>query len=167
MENKHLLDWLRDAHAMEKQAEQMLSAQARRLESYPELQKRIEQHIDETQGQARKLEHCIGLLDANTSTIKDIGAQMTAFGQAIGGMMAEDEVIKGGIASYAFEHFEIACYKSLIAAADMAGEAEISQICHEILEEEVAMAQWLSKNLEDTTREFLERSDSEGVRSKT
>lgn len=145
----------------------MLEAQAKRLESYPALQKRIEQHIDETQGQAKKLEHCMGLLDTSTSTMKDLGAQMAAFGQAVGGMMVEDEVIKGSIASYAFENFEIANYKALIAAADMAGEAEISQICHEILEEEVAMANWLSKHLDETTREFLKRSESDDLRAKT
>jgi ferritin-like metal-binding protein YciE len=40
----HLLNWLRDAHAMEKQAETMLSAMAGRLEHYPELKARIEAH---------------------------------------------------------------------------------------------------------------------------
>lgn len=48
--NDHLNDWLRDAHAMEKQAETMLTAQAERLEHYPELRARIVQHIEETRG---------------------------------------------------------------------------------------------------------------------
>jgi ferritin-like metal-binding protein YciE len=34
--------WLRDAHAMEEQAETMLTAQASRLENYPDLRRRIE-----------------------------------------------------------------------------------------------------------------------------
>ena len=33
----HLLDWLRDAHAMEEQAEHMLRSQSSRLEHYPQL----------------------------------------------------------------------------------------------------------------------------------
>src|SRR5690554_5885107 len=33
----HLLDWLRDAHAMEQQAEKMLQGMAQRLEHYDEL----------------------------------------------------------------------------------------------------------------------------------
>tara|TARA_R100000049_G_C1878897_1_gene35970 strand:+ start:207 stop:329 length:123 start_codon:yes stop_codon:yes gene_type:complete len=37
MEAKYLEDWLRDAHAMEKQAEEMLKAQAKRIEHYPAL----------------------------------------------------------------------------------------------------------------------------------
>lgn len=167
MDSKHLVDWLRDAHAMEKQAEKMLKSQAHRLEHYPELQRRIEQHIEETLHQAEKLEHCLNLLGADVSTFKDIGAQLTAFGQAVGGMMAEDEVVKGGIACYAFENFEIACYKAIIKAADMASVPEVSQVCKEILQEEIAMADWLSKNLDDTTQRYLERDEDDYLRAKT
>ncbi|TIS14080.1 MAG: DUF892 family protein, partial [Mesorhizobium sp.] len=39
-----LIQWLRDAHAMEEQAETMLSGQLGRLESYPELSERIRAH---------------------------------------------------------------------------------------------------------------------------
>ncbi|BBI64162.1 hypothetical protein HSBAA_54680 [Vreelandella sulfidaeris] len=84
----------------------------------------------------------------------------------MGGMMAEDEVVKGGIASYAFEHFEIASYKALIKTAEMASKPEIAQICKEILQEEIAMADWLSQHLDDTTHEFLVRDD-EDLRAKT
>ncbi|HDZ45846.1 hypothetical protein LCGC14_0167060 [marine sediment metagenome] len=166
MESKHLVDWLRDAHAMEKQAEKMLKSQAHRLEHYPALQRRIEDHVGETVRQSEKLEHCLSLLGTDTSTIKDLGAQLTAFGQAVGGMMAEDEVVKGGIASYAFEHFEIACYKAIIKAADMASQPEVSQICKEILREEEAMADWLSQHLDATTQQYLER-DGDNLRAKT
>jgi ferritin-like metal-binding protein YciE len=43
-----LTQWLRDAHAMEEQAETMLNGQLNRLENYPELSDRIRLHIDET-----------------------------------------------------------------------------------------------------------------------
>ncbi|TIQ91283.1 MAG: DUF892 family protein, partial [Mesorhizobium sp.] len=39
-----LVQWLRDAHAMEEQAETMLNGQLSRLESYPELRERISLH---------------------------------------------------------------------------------------------------------------------------
>lgn len=167
MDSKHLEDWLRDAHAMEKQAEKMLKSQASRLEHYPKLQQRIEQHITETQHQSEKLEYCLTLLGSDASAMKDMGAQLSAFGQAVGGMMAEDEVVKGGLASYAFEHFEIASYKAIIKAAEMASQPEIAKVCQEILQEEVAMADWLSQNLGDTTREYLERDSDEDLRAKT
>ncbi len=82
---ENLLDWLRDAHAMEQQAEQMLKAQAARLEHYPQLKTRIEQHIEETHGQQRLLEECLKRLDSSPSTLKDIGAKLMAFGQAVAG----------------------------------------------------------------------------------
>ena len=164
---KHLEDWLRDAHAMEKQAEKMLKAQASRLEHYPQVQQRIEQHITETQNQSQKLEQCLTLLGSDSSTFKDMGAQLAAFGQAVGGMMAEDEVVKGSIASFAFEQFEIANYKALVKTAEMASQPEIAQLCKEILQEEIAMADWLSEHLDETTQAFLERSADSDLRSKT
>lgn len=167
MDSKHLVDWLRDAHAMEKQAEKMLKSQAQRIESYPHLQRRIEEHIEETQHQAEKLEHCLSLLGADVSAFKDLGAQLTAFGQAVGGMMAEDEVVKGGIACYSFENFEIANYKALIRAAEVLSQPEVAQICTEILQEEQAMADWLSQNLDDITQQYLERDDTGNLRAKT
>ena len=40
---EHYHDWLRDAHAMEKQAESMLESMASRIDNYPDLRARIEQ----------------------------------------------------------------------------------------------------------------------------
>lgn len=164
---KHLHDWFRDAHAMEQQAEKMLKAQAGRLESYPELRRRIEEHLRETQHQSERLEHCMALMNIDTSILKDIGAKASAFGQAISGVMASDEVLKGSIACYAFENFEIANYKVLIKAAQVLKQEEVARICTEILQEEQAMADWLSQHLEDTTQRFLERSESDELRSKS
>ena len=42
---EHYHDWLRDAHAMEKQAESMLESMAGRIDNYPDLRARIEQHL--------------------------------------------------------------------------------------------------------------------------
>ncbi|RVC49050.1 DUF892 family protein, partial [Mesorhizobium sp. M4B.F.Ca.ET.088.02.2.1] len=43
-----LIQWLRDAHAMEEQAETMLSGQLSRIESYPDLSDRLRIHLEET-----------------------------------------------------------------------------------------------------------------------
>src|SRR3546814_6934624 len=60
---ERLIEWLRDAHAMEAQAETMLNKQASRIEHYPELKARIEQHITETQNQAKLIEGCLQRYD--------------------------------------------------------------------------------------------------------
>lgn len=163
---EHLLDWLRDAHAMEQQAEQMLKAQAARIEHYPELKARIEQHIEETLGQQALLEGCITRLGSSPSMLKDTMGKVAAMGQAIGGMVASDEIVKGSMAGYVFEHMEIASYRTLIAAAEALGDQETRAACGRILVEEEAMARWLQDHLPDVTRQFLERADTPGATAK-
>ena len=155
----HFDHWLRDAHAMEKQAEQMLSAQAKRIENYPDLSARIEEHLRETQSQSARLEACIERRGESTSTLKDTAGKFTALMQGFGGMFAGDEVVKGSLASYTFEHLEIASYKVLIAAAEVVGDVETRDVCTEILREEEAMAEWLAAHIDGVTKEFLARDD--------
>ncbi len=154
----NLIDWLRDAHGMEEQAEKMLTAQSARLEHYPRLRQRIEQHIKETQEQRQVIESCLSRLGSSPSTLKDLGGKLMALGQAIGGAPMSDEVIKGAIAGYVFENLEIATYTTLIAAAAEIGDSQTQQACERILEQEKAMAAWLLEDLPATTRAFLERS---------
>ncbi|PMS35100.1 ferritin-like metal-binding protein YciE [Trinickia symbiotica] len=158
---EHLVDWLRDAYAMEKQAESMLKAQASRLEHYPTLKQRIEQHIDETLSQQKLLEQRLEQLGSGPSTIKDLTARIAAFGQAMGGMTMTDEVVKGGLAGYVFEHVEIASYTTLIAAAKAAGDAETQRCCETILPQEVAMAKWLIENLPEVVTSYVARSEAD------
>lgn len=153
--------WLRDAHAMEEQAETMLKAQASRLENYPELKQRIERHIGETQNQAKRIEQCIERLgDGGTSAVKDAGGKMMAMMQGMGGMFAGDEVVKGAMAGYAFEHFEAGAYSALIGAAEEAGDQQTAQVCRDILREEEDMGDWLKQHLPGVTKQFLAREGS-------
>ena len=66
---------------------------------------------------------------------------------ALGGMTASDEIVKGAMAGYVFEHFEIASYTALIAAAKTAGDPETARVCEAILVQEEAMADWLAAHL--------------------
>lgn len=124
-----LVQWLRDAHAMEEQAETMLSGQLSRIDNYPELNERIRSHLEETKEQARRLKTCLDGLDEGSSMLKDAGGKLTATAQSISAVFAGDEVMKGSLASYTFEHMEIASYTILIAAANAVGEAEIARVC--------------------------------------
>ena len=164
--HENLLDWLRDAHAMEQQAEQMLKAQASRIEHYPAVKRRIEEHLQETLGQQKILEQCITRLGGSSSALKDVTGKLMAFGQAAGGMTNSDEIIKGSISSYVFENLEIATYTALIAAAKTVGDLETQQACETILPQEVAMAQWILEHLPELTEEFLARDMTPGVVAK-
>ncbi|MBA1298450.1 ferritin-like domain-containing protein [Pseudomonas carnis] len=163
---ENLLDWLRDAHAMEQQAEKMLKAQSERLENYPQLKARIDEHIEETLGQQQLIDECLTRLGGRASTLKDVGGKLMAFGQAVGGSLMSDEVIKGAMAGYVFENMEVASYTVLIAAAKAAGDAETQAACEKILPQEVAMAQWLLEHLPELTQAFLQRSEAPDTQAK-
>jgi ferritin-like metal-binding protein YciE len=64
------------------------------------------------------------------------------------------------MASYTFEHFEIASYGCLVAAAEQAGDRETARACADILQED-AMAGWLYDRLPDVARTFLQRDEAE------
>lgn len=164
--NENLLDWLRDAYAMEQQAEHMLKAQAARIDHYPKVKARIEQHLEETLGQQQLLLGCIERLGGKPSVMKDVMGRAAAFGQAAGGALNSDEIVKGAIASYVFENLEIATYTALIAAANTVGDTETARVCEEILPQEEAMARWVLENLPELTEEFLVRDATPDVEAK-
>ncbi|EOV9842318.1 ferritin-like domain-containing protein, partial [Salmonella enterica subsp. enterica serovar Newport] len=134
---EHYHDWLRDAHAMEKQAESMLESMASRIENYPDIKARIEQHISETKHQITMLEEVLDRNGISRSVLKDSMSKMAAMGQSIGGMFPSDEIVKGSISGYVFEQFEIACYTSLLAAAKKAGDTASIPTIEAILKEEM------------------------------
>jgi ferritin-like metal-binding protein YciE len=158
---EHLLDWLRDAYAMEQQALEMCERQAERIERYPELRARIVRHIDETKEQIAKLDRCFSILGETPSAVKSAIGWTIGNMQALGGMLASDEIVKGAMAGFVFENMEIASYTILIAAAEKAGEPEIVRLCMEIREQEQAMADFLREHLPETTAQFMQRDATE------
>jgi ferritin-like metal-binding protein YciE len=164
--DERLQQWLRDAHAMEKQAETMLHGMEERIEHYPSLRKRLAQHLKETQHQAQRLDDALGRLGTSSSALKDTAASMTTMLQNLMTSMAGDEVMKGVLAGYTFEHYEIGSYRILIAAAETLGDKNTARICRENLREEEDMAQWLSRNIDQITAEYLEREERGSERAK-
>jgi ferritin-like metal-binding protein YciE len=161
-----LVEWLRDAHAMEEQSATMLSSLSSRIENYPELKAKIDAHLDETRQQAKLLEERLNQISGGTSTLKDAGAKVLALGQGFSGYFVSDEVVKGALASYTFEHMEIASYRILIATAAKAGDETTRQLCQDILAQEEAMADWLGSHLDQVSRQYLDRDAAEGVTAK-
>jgi ferritin-like metal-binding protein YciE len=144
---------LKNAHAMESQAHELLERQAGRLEEFPEMRERIARHLQETKTQLERLERCLSSMDSSPSTMKDaalsFGANLTAMANA----MAGDEVLKNTFANSAFEHYEIAAYKSLLALAKQAG-VEHSEL-EQSLREEEQMADWIDTHVEPITIDYL------------
>ncbi len=149
---------LRNQHAVETQAVQLLSRQVERLENYPEMEARMRQHIDESKIQAQRIEELLQAMGSSHSSLKDAGMGLVGNMAALAHTVAPDEVLKNTFANYAFEHFEIASYKSLLALTDASGQSNAATALTQSLREEEDMAQWIDAHLADTTLRFMQRS---------
>lgn len=152
------LTGLRNQHAVEHQAIELLERQIGRLEHYPEMEARMRQHLEESRDQARRIEELLASLGSSHSSLKDTAMSLVGNLMAIGHTPAGDEVIKNTMANFAFEHYEIAGYKALLTLADTVGHTPAKAALTTSLKEEEAMAQWIDSHIADTTRRFVERS---------
>ena len=149
---------LRNQHAVENQAIELLERQVGRLENYPEMEQRMRRHIEESREQARRLEDLLGQFATSHSTMKDTMMSLVGNLAAIGHTMASDEVLKNTFANFAFEHYEIASYSSLLTLAELAGHSAGRSALETSLREEKEMAAWIADHLAATTRRFVARS---------
>ena len=147
---------LRNAHAMEVQARELMERQTQRLGDYPEVQGKVSQHLEETQAQLLRLEELLKGLGETTSTLKDTAQSVMANMMAIAHAAAGDEILKNTFANNAFEHFEIAAYKSLLALCDKSGVQGARAPLEASLKEEERMAAWIDANVEKVTRDYVD-----------
>lgn len=148
---------LRNQHAVENQAIELLERQIGRLENYPEMVDRMRQHVEESRQQARRIEELLGSLGTSHSGLKDTMMSFMGNMAALAHAPAPDEVLKNSFANFAFEHYEIAAYKSLLTLADATGHAAATSALKQSLAEEEAMARWIDEHLGPTTLKYLER----------
>lgn len=159
-------DWLRDAYAMEKQAEKMLSTLIERSDRYPQFRQRLEQHLIETRHQITLLDEIFERNNISHSIIKDTVSKLEAFGMASVTTLSSDEIVKNAISSAVFEQLEVACYTTLITAARQAGDLAAVPVFESILQQEKSMAEWALRHLPDITDQFLLRSAPAGAGAK-
>lgn len=148
--------WLRDAHAMEMGLVTTLEKQIAETEDTPEVQGRLQEHLAETRAHASSVEACLQRHGADTSGGKDALSQMMAAGKGIMMSMPHDSLIKNAMASYSAEHFEIASYTAIVAAAEALGDDETASACSDIIEDEINMANWLAEELPGLVKAHVE-----------
>ncbi len=154
---EELIDWLRDAYAMEKAMESALKKQINNDKLPLEARELASIHFTETEGHAEAVHACLHKLGADVSTLRTALEGMEVV-KGYGTMLARDEHIKDILAAYASEHFEIACYTALITAAEELGITTVVETCQAILAEEVRMAEKLQANLPDLIKSYLRDS---------
>jgi ferritin-like metal-binding protein YciE len=153
------VDGLRNAHAMETQARELMERQSERLTDYPEVRSQMQMHLRETEGQLQRLEECLSSLGESTSTMKDTAQSFMGNMLALGHSMAGDEILKNTFANNAFENFEIAAYKSLLTLCGAAGADGARSLLEQSLKEEEAMASWIDHNIGKVTLAYLNREE--------
>jgi len=150
-----LIGWLNDAYAMEKGLVQVLENHANDVKDRPEMYRKIAQHLEQTKMHAERVHECVERLGGSVSTVKTALGAVSGFFQGRSTGVSPDELVKNALSDYAAEHFEIASYKALIAAARLLGENQVVQVCEAILRDEEDMAKWLEQGLPNVVQEYL------------
>jgi ferritin-like metal-binding protein YciE len=154
---------LRNAHAMETQAREVMERQSERLSDYPEVKARVQAHLRETEEQLKRLEQCLSSMGETTSAIKDTAQSFLGNMMAMGHSVASDEILKNMFANDAFEHYEIAAYKSLLSLCGPAGADMARMQLEQSLKEEEAMASWVDQSIPQLTLEYLNREQRDAA----
>jgi ferritin-like metal-binding protein YciE len=145
--------WLKDAYSMEDGLVPILENHAKDAKDHPQMQQRIQQHVDQTKQHAEMIKQCLSRLGDSPSSIKAGIGSMFGSVQSVATGAAEDELVKNALSDFAAENFEIASYRALIAAANQMGDTETASVCERILRDEQQMAQWLEQQLPTAVRE--------------
>ena len=152
---KTILEWLNDAYGMETGIVPILESQVEAAQDHPGIQAKIREHLGKTKSHAEMVKSEISRLGGDVSALKSGTAAASGWLQSVASGMAKDRLVKDMIGDYATEHFEIAAYTSLIAAAEEIGDQGVIDACEKILADEEEMAAWLADQLPDVTQNFL------------
>jgi ferritin-like metal-binding protein YciE len=150
-----LVSYVRDARAIEAQAEQILRL-ASKTGGDPELKRVYKQHLEETEGQIHLLEQRLEAHGASPSRLKDAGMRMGALNWGTFFQAQPDTTAKLAGFAYAFEHLEIGGYELLKRVAQRVGDETTAQSVDIILVQEHAMAKILLETFDRAVENTLE-----------
>jgi ferritin-like metal-binding protein YciE len=148
---------LRNTHALEKQAAQMIQRQIERYENYPELTQALRLHKSETDQQVTRLSDLLHGHGEDRSLLKDVVTQTVGNVAALVHSVTGDEVLKNLYTDYSVETYEIAAYTSLIALAEEAGHGRDIETLRLSLKEEERMAEAVFRQIVPVTKGYVAR----------
>lgn len=134
-----VLAYLRDVHALEGQAIELLEASIERVDD-EQLEAGFRQHLEETRRHQELVKDLLNERGARPSRVKDAalkagGLNLSAFFGA-----QPDSTTKLAGFAFAFENLEVAAYGLLQRVAARAGDEGVAAVAEEILVEEVEAA---------------------------
>lgn len=155
-----IIDWLRDAYAMERGLESALEKQARSEELSVSVRDMAATHLEETRRHAESVRALLQSLGTDTSSLKTGFGVIAESTKGLASAFARDERIKDLLDAYSMEHFEIICYTALAAAADRAGLPEVAQTCRQIIPDEERMAHAIMTSLPNEVGAYLIKAET-------
>jgi UDP-glucose 4-epimerase len=140
-----LLAYLRDVHALEGQAEELLKSGAERVDD-EHLETAFRDHLEETRLHRERIASLLEERGAVPSLVKDAmlkagGLNLSAFFGA-----QPDSTTKLAGFAFAFEHLEVAAYELLQRVAARAGDEGVVTTAEEILAEERRAAERVAES---------------------
>ena len=91
-----MIAWLNNAYATEKNLVQVLQNHARNADLQPNLQIKLQEHLNETRRHADLVKCCIERLGGRTSTIKNSAGTFMGVMQGLATEFSGDEIVKSG-----------------------------------------------------------------------
>ncbi|MDB6136347.1 MAG: hypothetical protein JWM59_4590 [Verrucomicrobiales bacterium] len=155
-----ITDWFRDAYAMERGLEIALGKQAENKNLHPAVRGMAARHLTETRQHAEAVKTCLETLGAGTSMLKTGLAEAGETVKWMSTKFAQDERVKDLLATYAKEHFEIACYRAIETAAREIDEPQVAEVCRRIIRDEERMAAWIRDNLPSVVVSYIQNPDA-------
>ncbi|MGH7978294.1 MAG: DUF892 family protein, partial [Limisphaerales bacterium] len=153
--NEEIVEWLRDAYAMERSQETALEKLQANGDETIARRTSAAMHLTETRQHARIVESLLRSLGADASSFKTGLGIMAEKITGLATTMSHDERIKELLGNYAMENFEIACYSAIAVGAELAGLSHIANACRQIILDEEKMAETIRKELPHSVREYF------------
>lgn len=159
-----LLNWLKNAYAMEKGMVETLKENIDDAEDDPNMASAIDKmrmHIDETEAQAEKVKSAIESLGGDVSEIKTelAKAQQKAMSASLD--LHKDHGVKNIILAHAAEHLEMASYMAIAKAAELCQEEEIASMAKGIMEQETQTGEKIEEEIDNAVRSYFEKENIE------
>lgn len=124
-----------------------------------QLQMMIQEHADQTRGHIQILDTLFSLLGEQVQNNKCDAANGLVMEASKTTAMINDPYVRDCAITGALtkvEHFEMACYRGLIMAAERMGQSEVAQSLHQILMEEEQTAQRLETYMPRVIEEAMQ-----------
>lgn len=148
---RQLIAYLRDAHAIEGQGEQLMSVGAWLAGRSP-LGEALSRHLEETREHRRSVADRLRARGSGPSTAQDVALRAGAVGLGAFFAVQPDTRLKLAGFAYAFEHLEIASYELLRRVAERADDEQTVAVAERILGSERAAADALTATWDELAR---------------